>query len=150
MYIIDWLRKKKKQQQRNAFGPNRAGSTGYSFVHCAAAMGGNTLWRSDPGRLPWPDAKIGRDTDAGCASGRRGFDAELYPFSSIKVRGLTFSVGRISLGVGWALAAWVPWWVLGDPGRWSSAAESRSERLELDEALEEVESGEPGMMGMSG
>ena len=34
--LTNWLRKKKKQ--RNAFGPNRAGSTGYSFVHCAADL----------------------------------------------------------------------------------------------------------------
>lgn len=56
----------------------------------------------------------------------------------------------MSLGAGLVLATGAPGWVLGDPGRWSSVAESRSERLELDEALEEVESGEPGMMGMSG
>jgi len=82
------------------------------------------------------------------ASGKtRFFDAaELYPFSSMSARGLTFSVGSIFPSPP-APAGWVPafvWCLWADPGRWTPVAESRSERLELDEE-QVVESGVPGM-----
>ena len=82
----------------------------FVFFHWAAIggtpMGGRILCLSDPGLFPWPDPNCCLDAEGGRGEASFDFDAELYPFSSISARGLTFSVGRMSTACGWLL--WRP------------------------------------------